>query len=733
MANLTNHINFNTSWGGGGDVTAGDAIRIDSGNEVNVKFDNTTIVLNDNGELTSTCCEDSYPRVCITDESPTIEWQIVQDNCYDGWYYKAIMTGWIEPGTRYLTIESTGTWSNTWISKDERFYATGTSKTFEVITSTEIYSDKGIMYTFPTSLYSLDDQELIYNIMRNTWMIVTDIKNFVDPNYYLYTSKWAFSNSPLLTKWELQAINVYPSSGSWTGQSLTNIGPTCLSYSTAGSLYRLDGYYDAVETYWGWTDFRNNRWYFYVANDTLAFRSDRLWEVSYCPEDIWKYIYCQYVNGWMTSGSMGRRYLRTAEITLPIYQDLYWRKVCYIDVQYGAASSSSPQLRTWYLLDSNDRRLWVFYQKIHSESWPASLYANEVRMTFGTENQGIPWRLIWSKISWASLIDYSGPILQATDVNGAINELAQSVNDIEQSMPDPYTAWNGIDITNNVISANISTMQYDNSVSWLTATNVKDAIDELSTKSNMPEIRAGNWIVIHYPWEVGWNEAMIWPCDQWYHVPTEEEFQSVLDAVWTTYSTVKNILHLPYSWFMSNQSSYWTWAWYLWTCSPSWTTQAKAMTYQTTLWVYASDRCYLYPVRAIKDKPVTPDSSWTETMSGKVWENSSLWLISVLVWTNKYITLQDKNVWATEVFNGTDNDNNRGQLFQRWNSYWFTWRNIPTATNSKINAWWYAPSTYNSNMCVNTSSWDWSSVQNDDLWWWVTWPTVYDAITIEAI
>lgn len=437
---LNNMWELQAIWWGSGDVTAGDAIRIDSGNEVNVKFDNTTIVLNENGELTSTCCEDSYPRVCITDESPTIEWQIVQDNCYDGWYYKAIMTGWIEPGTRYLTIESNDAWANTWISKTERFYATGTSKTFEVITVNEIYSEKGIMYTFPTSLYSLSDQELVYNIMRNTWMILTDIKNFVDPNYYLYTSKWAFSNSPLLTKWEIQAINVYPSSGSWTGQALVNIGPTCLTYATAGSLYRIDGYFDAVETYWGWTDYRNNRWYFYVANDTNAFRSDRLWEVPYCPEDIWNYIYCQYVNGWSSSGSMARRKLKTAEITLPIYQDLYWRKVCYIDVEYGAGTSQSKQLRTWYLLDSNDKRLWVFYQKIHSESWPYALQSNEVRMTFGTENQEIPWRLIWSKISWSQLIDYSWSILHATDVQWAIDELANSVVSLQTSIASLQTS-----------------------------------------------------------------------------------------------------------------------------------------------------------------------------------------------------------------------------------------------------------------------------------------------------
>ena len=76
MANLTNHINFNTSWGGGGDVTAGDAIRIDAGNEVNVKFDNTSITLNGDWELQAT-----LPIHCIEDYPATVEWEIIINGC----------------------------------------------------------------------------------------------------------------------------------------------------------------------------------------------------------------------------------------------------------------------------------------------------------------------------------------------------------------------------------------------------------------------------------------------------------------------------------------------------------------------------------------------------------------------------------------------------------------------------------------------------------------------------
>ena len=53
------------------------------------------------------------------------------------------------------------------------------------------------------------------------------------------------------------------------------------------------------------------------------------------------------------------------------------------------------------------------------------------------------------------------------------------------------TAGTGIDITNDVVSADMSTAVYDNTTSGATATNVQDAIDEVfQSVSNGKELLA---------------------------------------------------------------------------------------------------------------------------------------------------------------------------------------------------------------------------------------------------
>lgn len=118
-------------------IEAWDAIRIDNGTEVNVKFDGTTIVLNDNGELSSACCEDAYPEACVLESQPTEEWIIVQNNCWDtAWMlYKSVYRSSIPAGTNYLKIYFT--WEhnirdivNYWNIEDIRTYTELYNKDF---------------------------------------------------------------------------------------------------------------------------------------------------------------------------------------------------------------------------------------------------------------------------------------------------------------------------------------------------------------------------------------------------------------------------------------------------------------------------------------------------------------------------------------------------------------------------------------------------------------------------
>ena len=90
-----------------------------------------------------------------------------------------------------------------------------------------------------------------------------------------------------------------------------------------------------------------------------------------------------------------------------------------------------------------------------------------------------------------------------------------------------------------------------------------------------------------------------------------------------------------------------------------------------------------YPVRLFADEAVIPDGSWTVLKSwtwwwGSYW-NQSLWLISLSVDWTEWITIQDKNVWATELAPVFTNeidivDSNwiwSWNYFQLWNCYWF--------------------------------------------------------------
>ncbi len=90
------------------------------------------------------------------------------------------------------------------------------------------------------------------------------------------------------------------------------------------------------------------------------------------------------------------------------------------------------------------------------------------------------------------------------------------------------------------------------------------------------------------------------------------------------------------------------------------------------------------------------------------------------------ITLQDKNLWATEVWNGhTDTQNvaSYGYYYQRGNNHGFSPSEEITVSENQVDTSWYGPNNpYNSDTFIihNSNDWffDWSSVQNDNLRWW---------------
>ena len=246
-----------------------------------------------------------------------------------------------------------------------------------------------------------------------------------------------------------------------------------------------------------------------------------------------------------------------------------------------------------------------------------------------------------------------------------------------------------------------------------------------------------------------WDEnywAMRGPCSVGFHIPLVTELQwfiSVLTTLWiTTQEDVETKLHLPpmgerlasnASVDFRNRCYYWSSSKYTSSTSTSYPGAASAFVadYRWVSTLLIPPRATWYPIRWFKDTYVTPTSSRTVvqwTLWGAwVFRNQTDWLISITDWTTGY-TIQDKNLWATTVYNywNTLTTANMWNMYQWWNNYWFppTW-NVSTSS-TKVDASNYWPDNYYSSstfITVTDDTQDWSSVHNDNLWWWVTWVT----------
>ena len=119
-----------------------------------------------------------------------------------------------------------------------------------------------------------------------------------------------------------------------------------------------------------------------------------------------------------------------------------------------------------------------------------------------------------------------------------------------------------------------------------------------------------------------------------------------------------------------------------------------------------------------------PDANVSYTLNWN--ENFTAGIITVTDWSDAY-TIMDRNLWATST--GVDSSDSYGYYFQWWNNYWFP--SDPnasiTTSNTKVDASWYWPWNYYSSSTFITISSnrgsnprDRSSVQNDNLRWWVS-------------
>lgn len=229
-----------------------------------------------------------------------------------------------------------------------------------------------------------------------------------------------------------------------------------------------------------------------------------------------------------------------------------------------------------------------------------------------------------------------------------------------------------------------------------------------------------------------------WPAPDWYHVPTAAERQWLYNILeWLTWNGTgiwNQYLHVPLAGalYLNGQLYYDGSYFYLWSSTGNNTYQYDATWVSANMWTSASlnDRLYKerwYNIRCFKNEFVVPTSNWTVSYwtlwSGWIFWNQAVWIISITAdWTTWY-TIQDKNLWATTVYNQSDTRTaaNCWNYYQRWNNYWFARTWATNYSTTAVNASSYWPWNYYSSDTFIEAWWDWSSPSNNNLRWWTTW------------
>ena len=237
---------------------------------------------------------------------------------------------------------------------------------------------------------------------------------------------------------------------------------------------------------------------------------------------------------------------------------------------------------------------------------------------------------------------------------------------------------------------------------------------------------------------------MQWPCPTGFHVPTKNENVALVAAMTalgidtSNWNCMKTYLKMPFAGNRGYSSAGVTFQGYYaayWSSTAYSAVSAYYLSFHSDVLVPqdVNYRSYGLSVRCFKNSPLQPTSSWTTLFDGSwiaagawIFHNTTDWVISISSdWTN-WITIADKNLWATTVYNDGDtlSQANCWNYYQRWNNYGFprTWS--VTTSSTQVDASNYWPwNYYNSSTFITRSSspYDWSSVQNDNLRWWVTW------------
>ena len=330
--------------------------------------------------------------------------------------------------------------------------------------------------------------------------------------------------------------------------------------------------------------------------------------------------------------------------------------------------------------------------------------------------------------------------IQTWDTN-VVNDTAyaSSWNGVTWVAPSKNAVYDKINAMDTTIGNKANTsdvLTKTNTTSYTPSANYHPATKKY-VDDNVKTYNAWTWISILNGLDYS---AMQWPCPNGFHVPIDTEWVAV-KTVWTTLwgwdTDTTNFgiaLKLPKAGYRGGSSSnvnhlnsyghYW--------CSSRYdASNAYSLNFgSTTIGTQsAATRASGFSIRWFKDSPVVPTSSWTKLYwtsieAGGIFWSSSLWLISMSSNWTTWITISDKNLWATQVWNSGDtlSEANCGWYFQRWNNYMFpfTWTLTDTST-TQVDASTYWPWNYYSSSTYIKYSWSWDRSDNWNLRWWVTW------------
>lgn len=447
-----------------------------------------------------------------------------------------------------------------------------------------------------------------------------------------------------------------------------------------------------------------------------------------------------------SKGSIGNYWTSTKHLWVNVWCIIFSASSTTINLQNYSSSRTYGYSIRWFK-DSPiipDNSWTVLYDGSSIATW-AWVFHNATLWLISVSWDGITWYTIMDKNLWATTAynDWDtlseancGKFYQRGNNYGFPRTWTMTMS---STKVDASWYWPGNYYSSDTFitgSGDWSSVRNDNLRWWVTWVQQKPA----------------NIIKKYYWWKTIVNyEDMQWPCPTWFHISASKDWIRAMNiwiSLWawnSSWDHMSEYLKIPPTWLRTNQAEfYWDWEmsvyltpeivdddtpwWYYPVAFQFWFNEKYSLPNDASLW--GANICDWCSIRPFKNVSVVPDSNWAVlyqwTWSAWIFHDASSWLISLSSdWENR-ITLADKNLWATEVYDYWDtlSHSNCWKLYQWWNNFWFLWQWNLLTTETKVDWSLYWPWNYYSFNEYYIEMWDItdrSSVRNDNRRWWVTW------------